>query len=141
MDYTLGATVYYELGARLEGNFSGSNAIGSEVLRSWKKQGDITDIPRYYWADQNAQWNIWNARGNSRFYEKTNFLCIREVTLAYTLPASWLKRMRISDLRLHLTGNNLHYFTSYDGLSPEETASTVAYPNPMNFIIGASITF
>lgn len=141
MDYTLGATIYYETGARLFGNFSGSNALSTEVLRSWKKEGDITDIPKYYWADQNGQWNVWNNRGNSRYYQKADFLCLREVTLAYSLPASILNRLKLTDLRFHITGNNLHYFTKFDGLSPEETATDVAYPNSKNFIIGASITF
>lgn len=141
MDYTMGATIYYENGARTSGNFSGANGINADILRSWQKQGDITDIPRYYWADQNGQWNVWNNRGNSRFYEKTDFLCLREVTLAYGLPQSVLKRFKIADFRFHLTGANLYYFTNYDGLSPEQTDTDAAYPNPRSIILGASITF
>lgn len=64
MDYTMGGTLYYETGARIEGNFSGANALSKKILRSWQKQGDITDIPKYYWADQNANWNVWNDRGS-----------------------------------------------------------------------------
>ena len=141
MDYTMGATIYFETGARLEGNFSGANALSSELLRSWKKQGDITDIPRYYWADQNAQWNVWNGRGSSRFFQKVDFLCLREISLSYNLPQSILKSLKIADLRFHVTGNNLYYFTNYQGLNPEESASYVAYPNPRSIIFGASVTF
>ena len=141
MDYTLGATIYYETGARLEGNFSGANAISGHMLRSWQKQGDITDIPRYYWADQNAQWNVWNNRGNSRFYQSTDFLCLREVTLAYSLPKNLLNRIGLTDVRLNFTGSNLIYFTKYEGLSPEQTDTETAYPNPRSYIFGASITF
>lgn len=139
MDYTLGATIYNEAAARLEANFSGSNAISANMLRSWQKEGDITDIPRYYWADQNGQSNI--NRRNSRFYQSTDFLCVREVTLSYRLPQSLLKRIKIADIALNLTGNNLKYFTNYEGLSPEQTDSDTAYPNPRSFIFGASITF
>lgn len=141
MDYTLGATIYYETGARLEGNFSGANAISGHMLRSWQKPGDITDIPRYYWADQNAQWNVWNNRGNSRFYQSTDFLCLREVTLAYSLPKNLLNRIGLTDVRLNFTGSNLIYFTKYEGLSPEQTDTETAYPNPRSYIFGASITF
>ncbi|OJY92473.1 MAG: SusC/RagA family TonB-linked outer membrane protein [Sphingobacteriales bacterium 44-15] len=141
VDYTLGATVYNETAARLEGNFNGTNAISASMLRSWQKEGDVTDIPRYYWADQNAQWNVWNNRGNSRFYQSTDFLCLREVTLSYRLPQTLLKRAKISDITLNLTGSNLKYFTNYEGLSPEQTDSETAYPNPRSFIFGASITF
>lgn len=141
MDYTLGATIYNETAARLEGNFSGANAISANMLRSWQKEGDLTDIPRYYWADQNAQWNVWNNRGNSRFYQSTDFLCVREVTFSYRLPQNLLKRIKISDVSLNLTGSNLHYFTKYEGLSPEQTNTETAYPNPRSFIFGASFTF
>ena len=141
MDYTTGATIYFETGARLAGNFSGANAISADILRSWQEQGDVTNIPRYYWADQNGQWNVANGRGNSRFYQKTDFLCLREVSLSYTLPQSILNRINLADLRFHVTGNNLRYFTDYDGLSPEQTDSDTAYPNPRSVIFGASITF
>ncbi|HRQ17542.1 MAG TPA: TonB-dependent receptor [Agriterribacter sp.] len=141
MDYTLGATIYNETAARLEGNFSGANAISANMLRSWQKEGDVTDIPRYYWADQNAQWNVWNNRGSSRFYQSTDFLCLREVTLSYSLPTSLLKRVGVADIRLNLTGSNLIYFTNYEGLSPEQTTTETAYPNPRAFIFGASVTF
>jgi TonB-linked SusC/RagA family outer membrane protein len=141
MDYTLGATIYNETAARLEGNFNGANALSTNVLRSWKKQGDITDIPKYYWADQNAQWNVWNGRGSSRFFQSENFLCVREITIAYNLPQNILNKLKIADIRFHVTGNNLYYFTGYQGLNPEETATYVSYPNPRSIIVGASITF
>lgn len=141
MDYTLGATMYNETAARLEGNFSGANAISANIRRSWQKQGDVTDIPRYYWADQNGQWNVWNNRGNSRFYESMDFLCLREVTLSYNLPRHLLQKLRISNIKFNITGSNLVYFTKYTGLSPEQTDSDTAYPNPRAFIFGAAITF
>ena len=141
MDYTTGATIYNETGARTYGNFSGANAINGDVMNSWQNQGDQTDMPRYYWADQNGQLNVWNTRGNSQFYQKTDFLCLREVTLSYTLPQSITERIRFEDIRFHVTGSNLKYFTNYDGLSPEQTDSETAYPNPRSFIFGASITF
>ncbi|PPL02787.1 SusC/RagA family TonB-linked outer membrane protein [Parapedobacter indicus] len=141
MDYTIGATIYNEAVARMEGNFSGANAISANMRRSWQNQGDITDVPRYYWADQNAQWNVWGGRGNSRHYEKLDFLCLREVTIGYGLSKSIVDRLGIADFRINLTGANLYYFTKYGGLSPEQTNSDAAYPNPRSFIFGASITF
>jgi TonB-linked SusC/RagA family outer membrane protein len=141
MDYTLGGTLYYETGARLEGNFSGANAISSKVLRSWENPGDVTDIPKYYWADQNANWNVWNNRGSSRYYQKTDFLSLREVTLSYQLPNKILNNIRLSDLRFHVTGSNLYYFTDYEGLNPEQSSSDTAYPVPREFIFGLSVNF
>lgn len=141
MDYTLGATIYNETIARLEGNFSGANAISGNMRKSWQNQGDITDIPRYYWADQNGQWNVWGARGNSRHYQSLDFLCLREITIGYNFPTSLAKRLGVADLRFNLTGSNLFYFTNYEGLSPEQSNTDSVYPNPRSFIFGASITF
>lgn len=140
-DYSLGGTVYYETGARLEGNFSGANALSANVINSWENQGDITDQPKYYWADQNANWNVWNARGSSRFFQKTDYLSIREVTLAYNLPSTVLEKIGLQDVRFHLTGSNLYYFTKYEGLNPEVTDSDVGYPIPRELILGVSINF
>lgn len=141
MDYTLGHTIDYETGARIEGNPSGVNALGSNVLRSWQKPGDVTDIPRFYWADQLAQWNVNASRGNSRFFPKGDFLCLREVTLSYNLPKSILQKINVVDLRFNVTGNNLRYFTKYPGLNPEASGTDTAYPNPRSIIFGASIIF
>jgi TonB-linked SusC/RagA family outer membrane protein len=141
MDYTLGGTLYFETGARLEGNFSGANALSSKILRSWQKPGDITDIPKYYWADQNANWNVWNSRGSSRYYQKTDFLSLREITLSYSLPNTILSKVQLSNLRLHATGSNLYYFTNYEGLNPEQSSAETAYPVPREFIFGLSVNF
>ena len=139
-DFTLGHMIYNETKARVLGNFSGQNAISEAVTRSWQKQGDITDIPRYYWADQNQSRNLW--RGNSEYYEPGDFLCIRELTLAYTLPKSITQKVKISNLRLNITAYNLGYITKFTGLNPEEGGTDNGrYPNPRNIIFGANVTF
>ncbi len=136
-DFTLGHMIYNETKARVLGNFSGQNAISAAVAKSWQKQGDVTDIPRYYWADQNQKSNLY--RGNSHYYEPGDFLAIREVSLAYTLPKNLIKE--ISSLRFNITGENLYYFTKYTGLNPEEGGTDGGrYPLPRNIIFGVQIT-
>jgi TonB-linked SusC/RagA family outer membrane protein len=160
-DFTIGHTIYNETRARFIGQFQGNSAILGEVSKSWQKEGDVTDVPRYYWADQLAQNNLYRSeatgsaynsnlfQGNSRYYEKGDFLCLREVTLAYSLPSSLVSKAKISSLRLYVSGNNLHYFTKYTGLSPEDTGidggsgtgSTGRYPNPRGVTFGLNVGF
>lgn len=160
-DFTLGHTIYNETRARMIGQFQGNSGILAEVANSWQKEGDVTDVPRYYWADQLAQNNLFRTeaqgaayntnlfQGNSRYYEKGDYLALREVTLSYDLPEKWINRAKISSLRIYVTGNNLHYFTSYTGLNPEETGidggsgtgSTGRYPTPRSIIFGINTTF
>ena len=141
IDYTLGGTVYYENYGRFLGCPSGLGNLSNDLLRSWMKDGDVTDIPKYYWADQVAQRNVHSTRQPSGQYPKTDFLCLREVTLSYNLPNKILQKLKIADLRLNVTGNNLYYFTKYPGLNPEATSTDSAFPNPRNIIFGVSIGF
>ena len=114
---------------------------GGNIRRSWQKPGDVTDVSKYYFADQNGQWNVWGGRGNSRFFPKGDFLCLREVTLSYNLPQRILQTYKIADLKFYVTGSNLIYFTKYPGLNPEASGTDTAYPNPRSITFGASITF
>lgn len=139
LDYTIGHMIYNETKARVLGNFSGQNAISNAVTRSWQQQGDITDIPRYYWADQNQKQNLW--RGNSEYYEPGDFLSIREISLAYNMPNDLLQKLKLGSLRVYLTGNNLHYFTKFSGLNPEEGGTDNGrYPMPRNIMVGVQIS-
>src|SRR5690606_21629479 len=101
-DFSLGHTIYNESRARFLGQFQGDINTIKEVYQSWQKQGDITDIPRYYWSDQVAQNNLF--RGNSYYYEKGNYLAIREVTLSYSVPKDWVNNLKMSNLRIYATG-------------------------------------
>jgi TonB-linked SusC/RagA family outer membrane protein len=139
LDYTAGHTIDNYTRGTFLGQYHGDNGLSSELLNSWQKQGDITNIPRFYWADQQVRSNYF--RGNSMLFEKGDFLTIREVTLSYSLPSHLLKKINVSGVRFNLTGNNLHYFTSYTGQNPEEgNRDNGRYPIPKNFIFGVNIS-
>lgn len=107
------------------------------AVNSWKKQGDEASMPCYIWNQ------AYNLPVNCNLYvEKGDFLCLREVTLSYDFPRRLLKKVGLSAVRLHVTGNNLHYFTAFKGLNPEEGGQDNGrYPVPKNLITGISITF
>ncbi len=142
MDYTLGQTIYNYTYGTLIGQFQGDNGLSKDLLRSWQKQGDVTDIPRYYWADQQASNNLYRGGNYTSFlYEKGDFLSLRELTLSYDLPKNLLQKAKISALRVNVTGNNLHYFTKYRGVNPEEGGRTYGrFPIPRNIIFGVNVT-
>ena len=146
MDYTTGHTIfnYGKLFLDMNG-YSDGSFTQDKYDNSWKKQGDIATESRYYWGGERVQRNNFlgvTDRGNSIFYSKGDFLCLREVTLSYQLPPALLRRIKISGLKFNVTGSNLHYFTKYDGLNPEEGGiDDGRYPLPRNITIGASLTF
>lgn len=136
-DFTLGHTIYNYARVVADGQLQGDLMPTKDYYdRSWKKQGDITDMPRYLYQNSQA-----NTSRNSIYYEKGDFLCIREVTLSYSFPGTLLRRAKISNLRVYITGNNLHYFTKFSGPMPEDGGTDNGrYPLPRNFTFGANIS-
>jgi TonB-linked SusC/RagA family outer membrane protein len=147
-DFATGHTIYNYMRANLDGQFVGNTNSTTDILKSWLHQGDQTDVPRYYWADQVAQANYWRGdprsgnQGSSVNFEKGDYLAVREITLSYNTPSSWYKKIGVDNLRVYATGNNLKYFTSYSGYAPEDGGlDTGRYPIPRNFIFGVNVTF
>ena len=150
LDYTTGHTIYDYVRTNMNGQFVGAVNGTSDLLSSWLEQGDVTDVPRFYWADQVAQSNYWrgdprnpnNGRGRNLDYEKADYLALREITLSYAAPSSWFKSIGITSLRFNVTGNNLKYFTKFKGLTPEEGgANRGQYPVPKSVIFGLKVGF
>ena len=138
MDYTAGHTINNFVKAYMDYNWGGTNMTQDVVNRSWKKQGDIADMPRYTYGDNTYRGSNWS----SLYHERGDFLCIREASLSYQVPAEWLNKIRINGLRLSVTGNNLYYFTKFTGLNPEEGGQDDGrYAMPRNLIMSARITF
>lgn len=142
MDYTLGHSIYNYTYGTLLGQFQGDNGLSKDLLRSWQKQGDVTDIPRFYWADQQASNNLYRGGNATSFlYEKGDFLALREVTLSYSVPKPLVEKVKLTAVSLNVTGHNLHYFTKYRGANPEDGGRNIGrFPIPRSFIFGVNIS-
>lgn len=144
MDYATGHTTYNQLQQISNSNGTGDSSPSKQFWeQSWKEQGQVTDVPRYVYLDTKS--NI--TRGNSTYYTKSDYLALREVTLSYTIPVKLMQKIKMSSLRLNLTGNNLHYFKApiRNGVIPNnfEDGGTDngRYALPRNLIFGANLTF
>jgi hypothetical protein len=51
--------------------------------------------------------------------QEADFAKLREVSLGYTLPQTWLETLGASSARITVTGRNLAIFSSWSGLDPE----------------------
>lgn len=119
--------------------------LQSYIDKMWKKQGDVTNYPRYMWQDQ--PYNVFRgsangvAISNSTYYEKGDFLCLREVSLSYSLPLSLAQKAKLSNVKINVTGHNLHYFTAFTGLNPEDGGRDNGhYPITRTISFGINIT-
>jgi TonB-linked SusC/RagA family outer membrane protein len=122
------------------------------VLNAWKKDGDITDMPR---SGQNTPSNL---RASDRFLENGSFMRLRNLTLGFSVPKTVLNSTGgkvFSSFRIYATAMNLLTLTKYKGYDPEVSASvndaksfiftkgvdTGQYPQPRTFLIGLQVGF
>lgn len=94
-------------------SMSGFDNQSTAVLRRWRKEGDITDIPRALIAGG------YNWLGSDRYVEDASFLRFRTMTVRYTFQPAVLKKMKMKTLSAYVTGENLFTLTKYNGQDPE----------------------
>lgn len=111
-----GNTIYNGVRASLD---SYQNTNFRAGVNPWTADDPDTDDPRIGVAT-NDQGLVDNARGNTdRWLEDGSYLRLRNLQVGYTLPAEVLDRLRISNLRVFATGQNLLTLTDYTGLDPD----------------------
>lgn len=97
----------------------------------------------------------------SEWLEDGSYLRLQTLTLGYTLPEKLLSKLKIENVRIYATANNLFTITGYSGVDPEVNATPTgqsgfysnlrvfptlnmdfgAYPRARAFTFGANITF
>ena len=87
-----------------------------DQLRRWKTQGQVTDVPE---ARLNRYGDFESPGVSTQYMENGSYVRLKNLTLAYNLPANILSRVRLSSARVYLTGVNLATFTKYTGWDPE----------------------
>lgn len=81
-----------------------------------------------------------NVQHSTAWLYDGSFLKLRNLTVGYTLPDVWAKKILTQKVRLYFSGENLLTFTSFPGLDPEMEANT-NYPLMRQISLGANITF
>ncbi len=81
-----------------------------------------------------------NARTSTKYLQDGSYLRVKNVTLSYTFPTSWIQRLRLSQLRLYVSVENLATFTSLPkGYDPESLQWS--YPFYRTWSVGANVSF
>ena len=126
LDYALGHSISNGYLQRQMCNFMGGNtSLPREILKCWNVGDDPTTAKYARYSGNDSDNLNKNFRDNSNvFVQKADFLCLREVSLAYSLPSKILQKSKIDGVTFTLAGNNLHYFTDVIGISPELGASS-----------------
>ncbi|SEB77309.1 TonB-linked outer membrane protein, SusC/RagA family [Tenacibaculum sp. MAR_2009_124] len=123
--YSLGGYAYDGVYAGLMGTRQiGSSNWHADIRDSWKKPGDVTDIPQLI-SDRDLQSNSIS----SRFVTSTDYLSLNNVRIGYTVPRKFIEASGLGALSLWVSGDNLFLLTSRDGFNPttSETGASSTY--------------
>ena len=110
----------------------------------WRKEGDVTEIPRAV----NGGSNAYNYLGSDRYVEDASYVRLSYVQLSYSFKPEWLKKIGVKNLNLYASADNVAFWTKYTGLDPEVAngGEGIAYdgsktPRPRSYTISLSLGF
>jgi TonB-linked SusC/RagA family outer membrane protein len=116
--YQFGSYLYYGTNAGLRDQRFWNNS--TDVLQRWQKAGDVTEIPKPVFGDNVSNGSSFPLDIN---VFKGDFVKLRTLTLGYNLPKSLLDKVKISNARFYVAGNNLLILTKYPGPDPEVSSN------------------
>ena len=75
--------------------------------------------------------------------EDASYMRLKNIQVGYTFPEKWMKKARIDNLRIYLSGDNLvtfsKYFYAYDPETPVSKGGY--YPQVKTVVLGLNVTF
>ncbi len=132
--------------ARLDNESMDTNINQSKAVSwRWRKNGDVTEIPRAMSGRIGAS---YNSLASDRYVEKGDYLRLQYLQLGYSLPTELVKNWGMQSVRFTLSANNLFILTKYTGVDPEVSYGSwgVCYdnsktPRAKSFTLSANIGF
>ena len=105
--------------------------------------GHITVPANLYAQMPNMRYSNVNAQASSFWLIDAKNVTLRNVTVAYTLPRTWVKSLGISSVRLNLTVQNaINFINNYPDKSWATWAGSYGrYPNLRKYTMGINVSF
>ena len=113
--YSIGGKIYDSLYAGSMNNMYYNNNWNRHALRRWTQPGDVTDVPRIEVGGKYAT--------TDRFLVDASYFAIKNVTLSYSLPRTWMRSAGLNAVRLFGSIDNLALFTHLQGMDPQYSFS------------------
>lgn len=128
----------------------GGGALDQDIANSWTPQNTATDIPKAFPAYTTAQSpSIIYLNEYWKYADKqvidANYIRLRNVTLAYTLPKKLSKMAYLQQVKISGQVNNPWYwFSGGDDIDPDTfdgASGTRSYTTPASYILRLDVTF
>ncbi|MBP5711669.1 MAG: SusC/RagA family TonB-linked outer membrane protein [Prevotella sp.] len=103
--------------ARLDAEAMTNNNNQSQAVNyRWRKEGDVTTIPRAMYGNASN----YNTLVSDRFVENGSFLRLNYLQLSYAFDSKRIKSLiGLNGLDFYISANNLFILTKYTGVDPE----------------------
>ena len=147
--YSYGNKIYHTNRQELDNDGENISVNAMKLQDGWSRwvnPGDHTTHPESVYGG-----NMNSNKYSSRYLEDGSYLRIRNITLAYDLPAIYAQRIKLQGLRLTFSIDNLVTWTNYSGLDPDVPLYLGAYnlpgtqyfkyPISKQFLLGLEISF
>ena len=110
-----------------------------DILNSWTAENNSSSLPRFRYGD------VYTSAASDRFLANASYLNFQNAQIGYTLPRHITKKMRMSNLRIYLTCDNIWYVSCRKGFDPRFSMSgntNYAVNSPVRTLSGGlSLTF
>jgi TonB-linked SusC/RagA family outer membrane protein len=132
--------------ALMSSQASGNTNFHEDVLERWTPENTGTEVPRQMYLDPNQ-----NGRPSDRFgwLQSTAYFRLNTLSVGYSLPATFLSKIKMGKVRIYATAQNLATITKYKGFNPDfQGISALApgfdfgtYPRPRTLMAGVQLSF
>lgn len=95
------------------GKFNGN--YSTRLANSWRPDNQNTDIPRFSKVDGADNGLAYT----DRWLEDGSYFRLKTLDIGYTLPKSMLKKIKLENVRIYTSMENLFTLTKYSGYSPD----------------------
>ena len=112
-----------------------------EVLSRWQKPGDQAPYGMFTSSTFTPAYGaIRDLALSNAVYSDASFIRLKNLSLSYRLPATWLQKIGAVNSRVFLQGQNLLTLTSFEGADPE-VQSYFELPPLQTLAAGFQLTF
>lgn len=137
---SVGNDIYNVSRMESEGMFN-SNNQSTGVLRRWRIPGQITDVPKVGFNQQNSTYYV----------EDGSYLRVKDISLSYDIPKALISKIHLTRLMPYVSFTNLITWTGYSGRDPEvnqegnsgavQGIDWGTYPLCRSFVMGVKVEF
>ena len=97
---------------------SGGQYLGqnwhTDINKAWTPENTNTDVPRLSSEDQ------YTNSSSTRWLTSSNYLSLQNVTIGYTLPKNFVNKLRLQNVRIYASGENLFLWSARKGMDPRQ---------------------